>query len=116
MDAKMGLATTIVAGFHGEDAAKNASEEFRRVFRERQSPEQAPLRKIERRPPQRLTALLMEWELAPSRSEAERLIKQGGIEIEGRRIDDVKEEMDLSKPRSFLVRAGKKKFLRVIVE
>ena len=116
MDAKMGLATTIVAGFHGEEAAKNASEEFRRVFRERQTPEQAPVRKLERRQPQRLTALLVELGLVPSRSEAERLVKQGGVEIEGSRIDDVKKEVDLSKPGSFLLRAGKKKFLRIVVE
>ena len=40
--AKMQLAHTIVAGFHGEDAAKKAGEEFERVFRERQAPEEAP--------------------------------------------------------------------------
>ena len=50
------------------------------------------------------------------RSEAERLIKQGGVEIDGQRVEDVKREIDLSKPREFLLRAGKKKFLRIVVE
>jgi len=116
MDAKMQLAHTVIAGFHGEEAAKKASEEFRRVFRERQAPEEAPLRKIERGAPKRLAALLVEEKVMASRSEAERLIKQGGVEVNGARAEDVKFELDLSKPGEFLVRAGKKKFLRIVVE
>jgi tyrosyl-tRNA synthetase len=116
MDVKMQLAHIIVAGFHGEDAAGKAAEEFRRVFRNRQAPEDAPRRSLRRGEPKRLAALLVELELAPSRSEAERLIKQGGVEIDGQRVDDVKREIDLSKPGEYLLRAGKKKFLRVVVE
>jgi len=116
MDAKMQLAHTILAGFHGEDAAKKASDGFRRVFRERQSPEEAPVRKLPRGEPRRLAALLVELGLAPSRSEAERLIKQGGVERDGVRASDVREELDFSKPGEFLLRAGKKKFLRVVVD
>jgi tyrosyl-tRNA synthetase len=141
MDAKMQLAHAIIAGFHGEEAAKKASEEFRRVFRERQAPEQplvyrihqvmgeratvsfqngdiVEMRQLEISPKQseRLSKLLVEFKVAASRSEAERLMKQGGVEIDGQRMEDVKFEMDLSKPGEFLVRAGKKKFLRIVVE
>ena len=116
MDAKMQLAHSIVAGFHGEAAARRAAEEFRRVFRNREAPEDAPRRLLPRCEPKRLTALLVELKLAPSRSEAERLIKQGGVEIDGQRVADVKREIDLSKSAEFLLRAGKKKFLRIVVE
>jgi tyrosyl-tRNA synthetase len=116
MDAKMQLAHAVIAGFHGEEAAKRASDEFRRVFRERQAPDEAPRRTIPQSAPKRLSALLVELTLAPSRSEAERLIKQGGVEIDGARVDDVKREIDLSKPGEYLVRAGKKRFLRVTIE
>ncbi len=116
MDAKSELARTITADFHGEAAAKKAAEEFRRVFRERQAPQEAPMRRVSRAKPKRLTALLVDWGLAPSRSEAERLLKQGGVEINGRRVEDVKKEVDLSRPGEFLLRAGKKKFLRVVIE
>ncbi len=117
MDAKMQLAHTIIANFHGEAAARSARDEFQRVFRDRQSPEDAPVRKLPRGAPKRLSALLVELNLAPSRAEAERLIKQGGVEIDGQRVDDVKHEIDLSRPGSrFLLRAGKKKFLRIIVD
>ncbi len=115
-DAKMDLAARIVADFHGEAAAQKAAEEFRRVFRERQAPEEAPVRKLSPGAPKRLVALLVELGLAASRSEAERLVKQGGVEIDGTRVDDVRKEVNLSKASAFLVRAGKKKFLRVVVE
>jgi tyrosyl-tRNA synthetase len=116
MDAKMGLAEQIVANFHGADAAKHAAEEFQRVFRDRQAPAEAPVRKIRPGPPQKLSALLVRLGLAASRSEAERLMKQGGVEVDGARVSDIKREMDVSRPGGFLVRAGKKKFLRVVVE
>ena len=115
MILKMELARRIVADFHGADAARHAMEEFRRVFRDRKAPEDAPVVKLPCGAPKRLSGLLVELELAASRSEAERLIKQGGMEIDGARVDDVKKEIDLSKRSEFLLRAGKKKFLRIIV-
>jgi tyrosyl-tRNA synthetase len=116
MDAKMQLAHVIIAGFHGEDAAKTARDEFQRVFRDRQAPEEAPRQVVLRGPAKRLTALIAELGLAASRSEAERLIKQGGVEIDGTRVMDIKKEVELSVAREFLLRAGKKKFVRVTIE
>ncbi len=116
MDVKMSLAQEIIADFHGAEAAKKAAEEFQRVFRDRQAPEEAPVCKVPRGPAKRLSVLLVELGLSDSRSDADRLIKQGGVEVDGTRASDVKKEIDLATPREFLVRAGKKKFLRVVVE
>ena len=80
MDVKMRWRTEIIAGFHGEDAAEKAAAEFQRVFRDRQAPDEAPERKVPRGPAKRLTAFLVELGLASSRSEADRLVKQGGVE------------------------------------
>jgi len=115
MDAKMELAARIVADFHGAAAGKHAAEQFQRVFRERQAPEESPVQKLPRGGTKRLSLLLVELGLSSSRSEAERLIKQGGVEIDSARVDDVKREMDLSRAQEFLLRAGKKKFVRVVV-
>jgi len=38
------------------------------------------------------------------------------VEIDGACVEDARMEIDLSKPREFLLRAGKKKFVRVVVE
>lgn len=116
MDVKMQLAQEVISGFHGVDAARKAADNFHRVFRDRQAPEDAAVHTLPRSAPKRLVALLAELKLTPSKSEAIRLIEQGGVEIDGIRVDDPRKEMDLSKPASFLLRAGKKKFLRIVVE
>jgi tyrosyl-tRNA synthetase len=116
MDAKMRLAQEVIAGFHGEVAARKAAENFQRVFRDRQAPVEAPVVRVPKGPAKKLTALLVDLNLAPSKAEAERLIKQKAVEINGVTIDDSRKYIDLSKPAEFLLRAGKKKFLRVIVE
>jgi tyrosyl-tRNA synthetase len=116
MDLKMKLAQEVIADFHGEDAARKAAENFQRVFRDRQAPEEAPIIKLPKGPAKKLTALLVELNLAPSKAEAERLIKQKAVEIEGVTIEDPRKDVDLGKPSEFLLRAGKKKFVRVVVE
>jgi len=116
MDVKMRLAQEIISGFHEPDAGRKAAENFQRVFRDRQAPIEAPVKKLPKGPAKKLTALLVDLKLIASRSEAERLIKQGGVEIDGARVDDFRRDIDLSKPAEFLLRAGKKKFLRIVVE
>lgn len=116
MDAKMRLAEEIVSDFQGADAAHKAAENFQRVFRDRQAPTEAPIHKVALGPAKRLTTFLVELNLSPSKSEAERLIKQRGVEIDETCVEDVRKEIDLSKPAQFLLRAGKKKFLRIVIE
>ena len=116
MDIKMRLAEEVVSGFQGADAGRKAADHFQRVFRDREAPQEAPVKKIPRGPAKKLTALLAELDLAPSKSEAERLIKQKGVEIDGTLVEDFRKEIDLSKPTEFLLRAGKKKFVRVLVD
>jgi tyrosyl-tRNA synthetase len=116
MEAKMKLGAEIVSTFYGAEAGRKATDHFQRVFRDRQAPVEAPVRKIPRGPTKKLTALLVELGLAPSKAEAERLIKQGGVEIDGQRVDDFRKDVDLTGPADFLLRAGKKKFLRIVVE
>ncbi len=114
IDAKMQLAHTIVAEFHGEEAARKAGEEFRLVFRDRQAPTTGiPEMKLAwgARP---LHGLLTETALATSRSAAERLIKQGAVEVNGQVERDVKRMITLNPGDLLPLRVGKKKFLRVI--
>ena len=116
MDAKMKLGAEVVAGFHGADAGKKAAENFQRVFRDREAPTEVPVQKVARGGSKKLIALLVELGLAPSKSEAERLIKQKGVEINEALVEDFRKELDLSQPAEFLIRAGKKKFVRLVVE
>ena len=114
IDAKMQLAHTIIAGFHGEEAARKAGEEFRLVFRDRKVPTTGiPEIKLAcgARP---LHGLLTETGLASSRSAAERLIKQGAVEVDGQVEQDVKRVITLNPGDLLPLRVGKKRFLRVI--
>jgi tyrosyl-tRNA synthetase len=115
MEVKIGLAQEIIAGFHGEAAAKHAAEEFRQVFQKRGAPSDVPEKKL-KAGPRALHALLTETGLAPSRSEAERLIKQGGVEIDGARVEETKHEVNITVGKEILLRAGKKRFLRLTAE
>jgi tyrosyl-tRNA synthetase len=139
-EAKMQLAHTIVAGFHGEETARKAKEEFQRVFSERKLPENPLECRIEPlvdgfvrvstkngdiveqfnfpvgpTGKAKLAAFLVPLVDMASKSEAERLIKQGGVEIDTQRVSDVRYEIDFAKPGDFLLRVGKKKFLRVTI-
>jgi tyrosyl-tRNA synthetase len=115
MDVKMRLAQEVIAGFHGEEAARKAAENFQRVFRDRQTPAEAEVQRIPRGPAKKLVALLAELKLVASKNEAIRLVEQGGVEIDGVRVQDVRQDIELNNPIEFLLRAGKKKFLRIIV-
>jgi len=115
MDLKMRLAQEVISGFHGPEPAQKAAAEFQRVFRDRQAPEEPLERQLSIGPAKKLTALLVELGLVTSKAEAERLIKQGGVEIDGQRVEDSRREVNLAASGAFLLRAGKKKFLRIVV-
>jgi len=124
MQAKRELAAQIVTDFHSPAAAEEAAKEFSRIFQERQTPAKlrerrltaAERKKLKAEKSIRLARLLGHLKLAPSRSEAERLIKQGAVEVDGRRIDDPRAEVDLVPPRQFTLRVGKHQFEKVVVE
>src|SRR5258708_37875843 len=79
MDIKMRLAQEVISGFHGVDAALKASENFQRAFRDRQAPEEAPTSRVPAGPPRRISDLIFAAGMVSSKSEAERLIEQGGL-------------------------------------
>jgi tyrosyl-tRNA synthetase len=117
MDVKMRLAQEIIAAFHGKEAAKQAAQSFQRVFRDKQAPEEAPVFTIPAGEPRRISALLVDARAVPSRSEAERLIKQGGIELIGDNSEvNVQTSLTLTRGQTYLLKVGKKKFLRIVVE
>jgi tyrosyl-tRNA synthetase len=115
MDVKMRLAREVVSGFHGSDAAQKAFDNFQHVFRDRQAPQEAPVKNLPVGPPQMIKNLLATLGLAASVREAERLVKQRAVDVDGQLVEDPRKEIDLSHPRNFLLRAGKKKFVRVVV-
>lgn len=124
MEVKADLARRIVAGFHGAAAADTAAQEFERVFRRGEAPQAVPERHLKAADRKhlddkntiRLARLLDYLKLAPSRTEAERLIKQGAVELDGERVSDPRAEIPLQSGRSFSLRVGKHRFEKIIVD
>jgi tyrosyl-tRNA synthetase len=114
MEVKADLAGRIVTDYHGAAAAEAAREEFNRVFRKRQNPEDIETKKISiAESPIRLTRLLPTLNLASSNADAQRLIESGAVHINEERVTDPKAEM--AEPGEYLFKVGKRRFLRLIV-
>ena len=115
MDAKKGLARRIVADFHGPAAGQTAEERWVRRFSER-SQDEAPEVSM---PPTTdeipLARLLVDRSLAASRKEAERLIGQGGVSIDGQKVLEPTLRISLQAGQSLLVKVGKLKLERWVV-
>ena len=111
-DLKVELARSIVADFWGEAAAKGAAEEFDRIFTQGEVP--TDMEKVEITLDRiSLLDLLTENNLLPSRGEAKRMIRQGGIYLDGQRAEDITLELELDKQPEVVIKIGKKRFYRI---
>jgi len=111
-DLKADLGRRIIADFHGAAQAQEASDEFDRMFRERQLPSDITV--IERGSgPVKLVKLMSQEALAPSVAEAQRLITQGSVRVDGERVSDVKSGLAGTSGSENLIQVGKRKFLKV---
>lgn len=112
-EAKDRLARTVTEMVHGGEAAAAAAEEFLRRFRAKERPSEVPAVRVEARA-WPLPALLKEAGLAPSTSEARRLIQGGGVRLDGEVVRDVAHELVLEGGgQAVLVQAGKRRFAEV---
>lgn len=82
-DVKMRLAREITALYHGEEKAGTAEERFRTVFQKKQLPGEMKEVTVKKGDAVDLAGLLAEAGLAPSKSEARRLIAQGAVKLNG---------------------------------
>jgi tyrosyl-tRNA synthetase len=113
-DAKKRLAREITARYHGEAASRAAEAEFERVFADHALPEEIPDVSLSRDRLRdgsiRLVRLLVELGLAASNGDARRLISQGGVTLDGARIN---QDIDVTVRDGSLVRVGRRRFARI---
>jgi len=109
-DYKMKLAYELVRFYHSENDAKRAADEFTKVFAKKQKPTNIPTVKIKygHYP---TPELLVELKLAKSKSDARRLVEQGGVRVDEKIKKDWKEEVNVTE--GTLVQVGKKKFIEI---
>jgi tyrosyl-tRNA synthetase len=112
--AKVNLAKILVARFYSQSAANQAEDEFNRVFAAKGLPDDIPLVQL---PAQSeavsLVALMTQLNLATSNGEAKRLIQGRAVEIDQAKVEDEQMKIELHKGLKLLIRAGKKKYVRL---
>jgi len=118
MEAKQALAEQIVARYHGDEAARQARSEFQQRFREREFPAEPDARLTLTQtdlpgpsaPAIGLIDLVVRTGLVPSKSEARRLIVQGGVEVDEVRQSDPNTTVTLTAGHQYRLRIGRRKF------
>jgi tyrosyl-tRNA synthetase len=114
-DQKAKLAFEIVKMYYGEEAAKNAEKEFDRIFKSKELPTDVPIIKTDKSEIS-LIDFLAKNNLVSSRSEAKRLIEQGGISIiiknKELRIKNINEKIKID--GDIVLKIGKRKFVKII--
>lgn len=113
-DVKFLLAQEIIGRFHDEAAAAAAREEFVNRFKHGAMPEDMPEVSVNAVEGEILIgALLKEARLVASTSDAMRMIKQGAVKIDGKKVEDTKLVIKAGTEAVFQV--GKRRFVRVVV-
>ena len=116
-EAKKRLAREIIALYHNADAGRLADEEFERVHKDHQVPDEMPEIAVpsdicDAAGHARVTALLVAAKLAPSSGEAKRLIQQGGVTLEGEKINDPAQTVLIQTGQ--VIKVGRNRFARLI--
>ncbi len=110
-DAKMRLAREIVTLYHGSQTGKDAEERFKQVFQRGQLPSEMP--SFAYAAPTGIVDVLVNVGLAPSKSEARRLIGQSGVKINGETVGS--SDLELDQFGEMVIQVGKRKFARVTI-
>jgi tyrosyl-tRNA synthetase len=125
MEAKQSLAQLIVTRYHGDEAAREARAGFQQKFSEREFPSEPDLCLTLGRGDMmpsltgdmtgvdshiRLPDLLEKTKLVPSKSEARRLIIQGGIEVDGKKESDPTQLIAFEVNQQRRIKIGRRKF------
>ncbi len=120
-DAKARLAREIVTIHHSQSAALQAEKEFNRVFKDKEKPTEIPVIKTDKKRYQVLDLLVEVAKIVPSKSEAKRLIEQGAVKIDDKKITDwQKPDVDVRgdvkggvRKNFIIIQVGKRKFVKI---
>ncbi|MBC7370282.1 MAG: tyrosine--tRNA ligase [Bdellovibrionaceae bacterium] len=115
-DVKVELAKFLIKRFHDEKSAQAAEDEFNRIFVDKGLPDDVPEFEVAAEDQVGVCALLVRAGMATSNGEAGRLISGGGVKREYQKLADPKARWDLKSGDSFVLQAGKKKFVKIVVK
>jgi tyrosyl-tRNA synthetase len=110
-DAKRVLARRLVARFHGEDAAAGAEQHFDRVVVAHEAPDDVPEAEFATADGQAHVPAVLAEAFGLSRSEARRLIAQGGVRLNGEALGEV--DVPAERLDGAVLQAGRRRFVRL---
>ncbi|MGK9369580.1 tyrosine--tRNA ligase [Melioribacter sp. Ez-97] len=115
-DLKRALARKLVSMYHSEEAAWEAEREFDQIFVKKGLPDEIPDLKLDKNASDSgidILDLILKAGFAPSRSEARRLVIQGGVSIDGEKITDPKLILNLKE--GSILKVGKRNFAKISI-
>jgi tyrosyl-tRNA synthetase len=115
-EVKVALAKFLIKRFHSDAAAQAAEDEFNRIFVDKGLPDEVPEFSVPSESQVGLKVLMVKAGMAQTNSEAGRLIEGGGVQRDGAKISDSNLKFDLKSGESFVLKAGKKKFVKIVVK
>jgi tyrosyl-tRNA synthetase len=111
-DAKARLAREIITLYHSAAEADAAEDGFRRLFQKKEVPDD--VKEVKLKAGERsLIEVLVESGLAVSKSEARRLVGQGGVKVDGQVMKDMDAKLSVS-AKKILIQKGKRHFVSVV--
>ena len=112
MELKKQLGRDLVSLYHGKDAAVIAEAEFTKVFAKGDLPDDIP--EVKAVDGELIVDLMAANNITSSKGEARRLIKQGGVRVDGEKISEIDHKVEAGS--EFILKAGKRRFLRISVK
>jgi tyrosyl-tRNA synthetase len=101
----------VVGRYYGRSAALKAKEEFENIFRKKGLPEEIPVYTLGDNSDVWLPQMMKDSGLAKSTGEAMRLIRQGGVSVDGEKWPDPDKKLPAGK---YLLKVGKRRFLQIL--
>lgn len=112
-DIKRDLARCFVRMYHSEEAAVQAQEEFDKIFIKKEIPDELEEISLSGEVKEiNILDLILKVNFAPSKGEARRLVQQGGVTVNGEKVDDIAANIKLESET--ILKVGKRKFVKII--
>ncbi|MDH3454431.1 MAG: tyrosine--tRNA ligase [Desulfuromonadales bacterium] len=111
MEAKKVLARELVTRFHSAAEAEQAEQDFVNQFKQKEVPDDIPEVHIQSSEPLWICKLMSDAGLVASNGEARRLIQQGGVKLNGEKVDNA--DLEVTPAGELILQAGKRRFARV---
>lgn len=111
-DLKRALAKRLVTMYHSVEAANKAEAEFDKIFINKDIPDDIEEKEYLSNYKINILDLIVDVNFAPSRAEARRLVQQGGVSINGDKIENINEEIIINEQK--ILKVGKRKFIKLI--